>query len=280
MIFSVFQKNLVLGYSWSTLLWHRCYYPHRSRDALSPVCKIFSKLFNGQLISPAFRIYLSFCQKTHQKAANVTFCQISPVGMVPWCFLGVTVHVTVHCTVSLAVIRGRSELNIFQQTRPKPGAALQTFIHPLVKISLRRRHAQTIKNGSSIHKTNYIGTFSAIPNLEGHLNRCIGSKVTAIQLNGWIFPTGGVASGRVCPAACAAGLFLKNLLSTNASKWICLHNFIFLGHLKSKSNVNLLDHKWVDFTQCWSQHGVGLLPTRLPHLVFTSPVVLNKLRCS
>ena len=32
----------VLGYSWSTLLWHRCYYPHRLRDALSPVCGIFS----------------------------------------------------------------------------------------------------------------------------------------------------------------------------------------------------------------------------------------------
>ena len=28
-------------YSWSTLLWYRCYYPHRSRDALSPVCGIF-----------------------------------------------------------------------------------------------------------------------------------------------------------------------------------------------------------------------------------------------
>ena len=26
---------------WSTLLWHWCYYPHRSRDALSPVCGIF-----------------------------------------------------------------------------------------------------------------------------------------------------------------------------------------------------------------------------------------------
>ena len=25
----------------STLLWHRCYYPHRLRDALSPVCGIF-----------------------------------------------------------------------------------------------------------------------------------------------------------------------------------------------------------------------------------------------
>ena len=41
MIFSLFKKNLVLGYSWSTLLWHRCYYPYRSGDALSPVCGIF-----------------------------------------------------------------------------------------------------------------------------------------------------------------------------------------------------------------------------------------------
>ena len=32
----------VFGYSWSTLLWYRCYYPHQSRDALSPVCGIFS----------------------------------------------------------------------------------------------------------------------------------------------------------------------------------------------------------------------------------------------
>ena len=31
--------------------------------------------------------------------------------------------------------------------------------------------------------------------------------VTAILLNGWIVPTGGVASGRVWPGACAAGLF-------------------------------------------------------------------------
>ena len=41
MFFSVFQKNQVLGYSLSTLLWHRCYYPHRSRDSVSPVCGIF-----------------------------------------------------------------------------------------------------------------------------------------------------------------------------------------------------------------------------------------------
>ena len=45
MIFSVFQKNRVFGYSGSTLLWHWCYYPHRSRDALSPVCGIFAIAF-------------------------------------------------------------------------------------------------------------------------------------------------------------------------------------------------------------------------------------------
>ena len=42
MIFS-FKKKKVLGYCWSTLIWHRCYYPHRSRDTLSPVCGIFLK---------------------------------------------------------------------------------------------------------------------------------------------------------------------------------------------------------------------------------------------
>ena len=32
---------MVFGYCWCTLLWYWCYYPHRSRDALSPVCGIF-----------------------------------------------------------------------------------------------------------------------------------------------------------------------------------------------------------------------------------------------
>ena len=35
------KKVFLLILPWSTLLWHRCYYPHRSRDALSPVCGIF-----------------------------------------------------------------------------------------------------------------------------------------------------------------------------------------------------------------------------------------------
>ena len=37
-------------------------------------------------------------------------------------------------------------------------------------------------------------TISEMLNLEGQLNRCISSKVTAILLNGLILPTGGVAS--------------------------------------------------------------------------------------
>ena len=76
----------------------------------------------------------------------------------------------------------------FLQTRAKPGAALQTpssfinlltncFSHPLVKMYLRRCHAQTVKNGASNHKTNNITIFPEIVNPEGHQNCCIGSKV-------------------------------------------------------------------------------------------------------
>ena len=39
---------------------------------------------------------------------------------------------------------------------------------------------------------------SDILNSEGHHNSCVGSKVMAILINGWILPTGGAASGRVC----------------------------------------------------------------------------------
>ena len=48
--------------------------------------------------------------------------------------------------------------------------------------------------------------------LQGHLTCCIGSKVMVFLLNWLVLPTGGVPSGRVCPAACAAGLFKKDQL--------------------------------------------------------------------
>ena len=53
-IFLVFPKKFVFGYSWSTLLWYRCYYPHRSRDALFPVCGIFGTDFKNLMIGSTF----------------------------------------------------------------------------------------------------------------------------------------------------------------------------------------------------------------------------------
>ena len=104
----------------------------------------------------------------------------------------------------------------YYQTRGKPEAVLQTplsFINSFicwlsnlfVKISLQQCNAQTVKKVTSSHKT--IHVILEILYLEGHVNCCIASKFTAILLNGWILPTGGAASGSICPAACTTGFF-------------------------------------------------------------------------
>ena len=54
-----------------------------------------------------------------------------------------------------------------------------------------------VENGASSHN-NQIDIFSDILNPEGYQNCFIGSKVTAIMLNGWILPTGLVALGIDC----------------------------------------------------------------------------------
>ena len=61
-----------------------------------------------------------------------------------------------------------------------------------------------------------------ILNLEGHLNCCIGSKVTVVLLNRWSLPTGGVASGRVCPAACAAAGVFSEILNLEGHQYCCI----------------------------------------------------------
>ena len=76
-----------------------------------------------------------------------------------------------------------------------------------MKISVLRRHARTVKDCASSHKIDYVNIFSKIVNLDGHQNRFIGSKVTAILVNGGILPNGGAASEGSAPAACAVGLF-------------------------------------------------------------------------
>ena len=55
-----------------------------------------------------------------------------------------------------------------------------------------------VEDGALSHKIDYVAIFKEILNLEGHLNRITGSRVTAILLNGWVLPVGGIALGRVC----------------------------------------------------------------------------------
>ena len=58
-----------------------------------------------------------------------------------------------------------------------------------------------VRNSALSHKIDYIIIFLEILNLEGYQNCIRGSRVTAILLNGWIFPVGqsGEASWwRVC----------------------------------------------------------------------------------
>ena len=58
-----------------------------------------------------------------------------------------------------------------------------------MKISLRCRHALMVEDGAFSHKTDYV---TIVKNtLEGHPNRTTSSIVTAVLLNGWIFPMDG-----------------------------------------------------------------------------------------
>ena len=63
--------------------------------------------------------------------------------------------------------------------------------------------------------------------------------VTAILLNGWILPTGGVALGRVCTAAWAAGLLIYILrrmhgipsLETSDCIFVWIHYIYFVARV-------------------------------------------------
>ena len=55
-----------------------------------------------------------------------------------------------------------------------------------------------VEDGALLHKISMLHFCYEIINLDGHQNRYTGSKATENMLNWWIFPVGGVASGRVC----------------------------------------------------------------------------------
>ena len=60
-----------------------------------------------------------------------------------------------------------------------------------MEISSQHRHAIMVRDGALSHKIDYITIFQEILNLEEHLNRNTGSRVTATLLNGWILHIGG-----------------------------------------------------------------------------------------
>ena len=64
-----------------------------------------------------------------------------------------------------------------------------------MKISLQSRHAQMVEDGAFSHKIDWVRKFWEVLNLKTASNRIIGSKVTAILLNGWVLPIAGVALG-------------------------------------------------------------------------------------
>ena len=58
--------------------------------------------------------------------------------------------------------------------------------HPFPPTALWRRHAKMVRDSSSIYKIEYFILVKNSLNPEGHTNCLIGSKVTAIFLNGGI----------------------------------------------------------------------------------------------
>ena len=51
-----------------------------------------------------------------------------------------------------------------------------------------------VEDGNFSHKIDYVTILKEILNPGGHTNCITGSKFTAILLNGWILPVGGVTA--------------------------------------------------------------------------------------
>ena len=65
-----------------------------------------------------------------------------------------------------------------------------------------------VEDGAFSHEIDYASNFKGNLNFKGHQNCSIGSKVTAILVNGGILPRGGVALGRVCTCSLRSMLLL------------------------------------------------------------------------
>ena len=148
MIFSIIQKNRVFGYSWSTLLWNRFYYPHRSRYALSPVIEIFTFLL----------------EIGDEKCLENIFPVINGQS-------------------AMFIWKARSKPGAALQTA---SSLIQSIRDPFPHTALWCHHAQTVGDSFSSYKINYVIVIKNFLNPKEHPNSINNLKVMAILMRGCI----------------------------------------------------------------------------------------------
>ena len=176
MIFSVFQKNRVFCYSWSTLVWHRCYYLHRWRDALSPVCGIFFFFFMLHTYLCTLRKSPNiFCFLSHPNISHV-FKVIRPCRSPDICqmwstclFLFYLVTIS-NVFYKIFFIPYSTTISTFQIFSPKVVNISAKFGYSHFKLNVQiRNYFQniifTVCQGRVKKKPGKLSTFSSVQNL-------------------------------------------------------------------------------------------------------------------
>ena len=95
---------------------------------------------------------------------------------------------------------------------------------PFPPTALRRRHTQTVRVRSSSYKIDYVKVIKNFRNPKGHQNPISCLEVRPFYWRGGFCLSVELQRGRVCPAACAAGLFTDVwtyllVASSRASIW-------------------------------------------------------------
>ena len=116
--------------------------------------------------------------------------------------------------------------------------------HPLVKISLQRRHAQTVNNGASSHKTNYIDIFFRYSK-SWRTSKLLYWFRSYSNFSEWVdFPNDGASSGRVCALQPAQQACISLCLPNWYFWWLlcfCVTIYLRLG---ISIHFKILINKW------------------------------------
>ena len=129
---------------------------------------------------------------------------------------------------------------------------------PFPPTAVRRRHTQTVRDGSSSYKICYVIVIKNFLNPDRHQNPIRRSKVTTILLKGWICPIGEVACGRVCSCSMRSRLVSMYFHPQCSDRVQCylrwfLHTVERLYFLLKTNNLTIIK-------KCWKkeslQHGI------------------------